>query len=504
MCFSSTLSRLFSTHKFHLSMIILLSSIILFANLHKGDLSGYDDPLYAHEGKQLLITGDWWSIRLNGALNFEYPPMFIWLEALSMKIFGISDFAAKFPSALAGLLTIILVFCIARELSEEFWLPICSAWVLMLSQYYMKYAMRAMTDAPFTFLFILSLFLYIKGLKRPKYLILCGLAIGSGVLTRSVIGFIPVGIILGHQIITRHYQRPPLRYLLGGLLIALLLPFTWYFSQYLLHGDRFVAAHYSFVAGKVNSQRSFDVWRFIGGLLAYPRFLLQHYWPWLPFMVAGLIIQVRRMVRHGDRLAELLVVWVTLVVLPFSLVEFKVLRYIVPAFPAFSIMSATPFAGWLSKVRKDIYLQLGYLALSLGVICIAAFPKPLMRGEDMRSIAPIVDAHAAPNQRVMMFSRGEAYRDYHINQLLWYSNRFYTRLTESGKLVEALRADGTGLFIVDIGSYQELVANSGVKVEVLIQTRNFVCFRTVADISCDKLRPPDCYSRQAGVPSKEV
>jgi 4-amino-4-deoxy-L-arabinose transferase-like glycosyltransferase len=487
MSFSSTLSRLFSTHKFHLSVIILLSSILLFANLHKGDLSGYDDSLYAHEGKQMLVTGDWWSIRLNGALNFEYPPMFIWLEALSMKIFGISDFAAKFPAALAGLLTIILVFCIARELSEEFWLPICAALVLMLSQYYMKYAMRAMTDAPFTLFFTLALFLYIKGLKRPRYLIFCGLAIGSAILTRSILGLIPVGIILGHQIVTRHYQRPRLRYFLSGLAIALLLPFIWYFSQYLLHGDRFLSGHSSFVSGKINSRGSLDGWRLIRGLLAYPRFLLQHYWPWLPLMVAGLIIQVRRMVHQRDRLAELLVPWVVLVILPFSLVEFKVLRYIIPAFPAFSMLSATPLASWLSRIRKGIYLQAVYLVLGIGVILIAAFPKPLMRAQDMRRIAPIVDSHAGPHQRVIIYSRGEAHRDYLVNQLLWYSNRFYTSVTEPDKLVEALRADEAGLFIVDKGSYELLVGNSGVRVEMLMETTNFVCFRTILDISCDRL-----------------
>jgi 4-amino-4-deoxy-L-arabinose transferase-like glycosyltransferase len=487
MCMPSTLSRLFSTYKFHLSVIIILSSILLFANLHKGDLSGYDDPLYAHEGKQMLITGDWWSIRLNGALNFEYPPMFIWLEALSMKILGISDFAAKFPSALSALLTIILVFCIARELSEEFWLPICAAWVLALSQHYMKYAMRAMTDAPFTFFFTLSLFLYIKGLKRPRYLIFCGLAVGSAILTRSIIGLIPIGIILGHQIVTRHDPRPRLRYFLGGLLIALLLPLIWYFSQYLLHGDRFVSAHYSFVSSKILSHGSLDVWRLIRGLLVYPRFLLQHYWPWLPLMVAGLIIQVKLMVRQRDRLAELLVLWVVFVALPFSLVDAKVLRYIIPAFPAFSMLSAIPLSSWLSRMRKDIYLQAVYLALIICVILIAAFPRPLLRGEDMRRLAPIVDAQAGPHQRVIVYSRGEAYRDYHVNQLLWYSNRFYKSVTEPDKLVEALCADEAGLFIVDRGSYERLVGNSGVRVEMLLQTKNFVCFRTIQDISCDKL-----------------
>src|SRR5262245_44418988 len=132
----------FQTHKFHLAVVVALSGFLLFLNLHKGSLSGYDDALYAHEGKQMLLTGDWWTIRDNGVLNFEYPPMFVWLEALSMKVWGVSDFAAKFPAALSGLLTIVLVFLIAREWSADFRMPVIAAWVLMLTQYFLKYSMH--------------------------------------------------------------------------------------------------------------------------------------------------------------------------------------------------------------------------------------------------------------------------------------------------------------------------------------------------------------------------
>jgi len=126
----------------------------------------------------MLLTGDWWSIRFNGYYNYEYPPVFIWLEALSMKVWGISDFAAKFPSALLGLGTIILVFMLTRNLTDQFWLPVISMWIMLFTQYFMKYARHVMTDVPFTFFFLLAIFFYVKGLKQLRYLVLCGVAIG--------------------------------------------------------------------------------------------------------------------------------------------------------------------------------------------------------------------------------------------------------------------------------------------------------------------------------------
>ena len=69
-------------------------------------------------------------------------------------------------------------------------------WIMLFTQYFMKYARHVMTDVPFTFFFLLAIFFYVKGLKQLRYLVLCGVAIGLSILTRSVIGFIPLGIIL--------------------------------------------------------------------------------------------------------------------------------------------------------------------------------------------------------------------------------------------------------------------------------------------------------------------
>ena len=72
----------------HFFMLALFGFLILFSGLHRGDLSGYDDALYAHEAKQMIATGDWWNVKFNGYPNFEYPPLFMWLEAASMKLCG--------------------------------------------------------------------------------------------------------------------------------------------------------------------------------------------------------------------------------------------------------------------------------------------------------------------------------------------------------------------------------------------------------------------------------
>src|SRR5512145_372048 len=194
--------RFFEKKQYQFCILFVASSILLLTSLRKGGLSGYDDAFYAHYGKQMILSGDWWSLRLNGYHIFEFPPMFPWLEALSMKVFGVTDFAAKFPAALAGLLTIVLTYLVAKELFNGFWPPILSMAILSGTQYFSKYAMHSMTDVPFTFFFVLSIYLYLKGLKEPRLLPLSGVAIGAAILTRSVLGLIPLSIIFLHLFVT--------------------------------------------------------------------------------------------------------------------------------------------------------------------------------------------------------------------------------------------------------------------------------------------------------------
>ena len=111
-----------------------------------------------------------------------------------MKLFGFNDFAAKLPASLLGFGTILLTYFLTKELADSVWLPLFAMVVLMSTQYFMKYAGHAMTDIPYAFFFALAMFFYVKGLRNPRYLVLCGLPVALAVLTRSILGILPVGI----------------------------------------------------------------------------------------------------------------------------------------------------------------------------------------------------------------------------------------------------------------------------------------------------------------------
>jgi 4-amino-4-deoxy-L-arabinose transferase-like glycosyltransferase len=409
-------------------------------------------------------------------LNFEYPPLFIWMEAASMKVWGVSDFAAKFPAAVCGLLTILLTFGIVSRYTNDLWMPVTAAWVLMLSQYFLKYSMHAMTDIPFTFLFTLAVYFYASSERRPWQLLLCGVAIGLAILTRSILGLLPAGVIAGHCIWIR--RRFPIAFVAGGAAMAILLPAVWYIGESRQYADQFWTQHLSFISAKAVSPQARGAWEFVRGLAEYPWLLLRLYWPWLPLMLAGLVTASRKMFRERDKLSSLIVIWALVVMIPFSLADAKVLRYILPVFPAFAILTAIPLSGWIAGLNQRPRFVPVYWGFVAVVILIALFQSPQVRAEEMSTLAPIVDRATPSGERVLIYTHGEPRYDY-VNQLLWYSNRFSEHLADADALRTKLLSAGGRTFVADKAAYGEIVAGSGAKLAILGESENFVCFRTL-------------------------
>ncbi len=474
-CLQFSLSRFLEDRRPHFCLIAMMSLLVLFAKLDQGDLNGYDAAVYAHEGKQMLATGEWWTVYLNGQPDFDKPPMFVWLEALSMMVFGVSDFAARFPSALLGFGTILLVYFIARELTTSYWLPVWAMMILFCTHAFMRFAMRAMTDVPFTFFFALALLCYLKGLKQNRYFIFCGLAISSAILMRSILGVIPLGVILAHLAISGRVSLLRSKYLVAGALVAVGLPLVWFISQYQLHGSKFLALHFSFTFDNLPLTNGKSSTQLVASVFQYPIFLLESYWPWLPLMVVGLAMQARKMFKEWDSTGSLLVIWVLCVIVPFSLVKFKWLRYIMPVFPAFAILSAIPLDRWVAAHRRQFFLKAAYVVLVLVMVGMAFNPKYRVRPEELRRLAPVAEAATSPGQPILLYTERPP-RDAHLFQVIWYADRHCNLLTDVSEAIAILESGSNTAVIMDKEIYYAAIAAAGLRVKLLGETERFVCW----------------------------
>lgn len=467
-------NRIWRDRRWHAGGLAVMALLVLFAKLHQGDLGGYDDAVYAHEGKRMLASGEWWSVTLNGQHDFDKPPMFIWLEALSMWFWGVSDFAARFPAALLGLGSLLLVYLLARELSVRYWVPVWAMMILLSTHAYMRFAMRAMTDVPFTFFFLLALYAYLKGCRRPQYFLLCGLALAAGILTRSFLGLIPLGILAGHLLFTRRLAILRSKYFVTGISFGVLLPLCWFASQVSLHGSEFLFRHFSFTVENLPLAQGKGSFRFLGGMLTYPRLVFEAYWPWLPLMLLGLVSQFRKIRTDRDAAAIFLLLWVGAVIVPFSVATYKWLRYILPVFPAFAILAAISIDSLVGARRASV-LKCAYIVLAITMAAMWVNPKYRHRPEELRRLAPIAEAATATEQPIVLYTRRSP-RDAHLFQLIWYANRNCKSLENIQEAQSMLNANPGMAAITDRDAFTVAMSGPDSRVKILGETESFVCW----------------------------
>lgn len=179
----------------HIVLILLLAGVLLFLNLGKPDMVGdqahygfrsigYMDYLVSSQQTTPLQWFEkipWWS-----KLSFhDHPPLVFILQFLSMKIFAVSAFGARFPSTLAGLLTVIFVYLIGKELYSKR-IGLLSALFLTISNFWIWISRTALLEPVMIFFIVLSIYFFIKALSDAKFLYFWGIALGLAFISKYI------------------------------------------------------------------------------------------------------------------------------------------------------------------------------------------------------------------------------------------------------------------------------------------------------------------------------
>lgn len=466
----------------NLWLVILLSGMLLFANLHRGDLGGYDDAVYAAQARQVLKTGEWGTLRLNGSPDFDKPPLFVWIVAAFFRIFGTSDSVAKLPVAVFGFLTILLTGELARQWSKNGWLAILSMIVMMTTQYFVKYSTHVMHAVPLTFFFTLSIYLYLRYLAggcNRRLLLLAGVSCGLAALTVSPVGFFPVVIIISDMLLKRQFERLRSRDTLFLLSGTLAIPLLWYLWELHLFGMDFLRGHFANIAAHALAVEERSLAAKTWGYLQYLLLLLRHYWPWLPFMLVGLVDALCRLSFSRENGFEgrsnLLCIWLVIVIIPFSLAESKVLRYIMPVFPLFSILAATSLEKFVT-IHQRRRTTIAWIVLGAIIIGATLFPTIRWRAEDTRQLAPVIARLTPPERRIILYTAGE-WQWEHRNTLIWYAERFVDHDLSLESVFSKLQAEREALAVIDRVSLERSWLLSTGRLEIVTQTSRFVLAR---------------------------
>jgi 4-amino-4-deoxy-L-arabinose transferase-like glycosyltransferase len=449
-------------------ILALLSAILMLAPIRAGDLAGYDDALYAHIAKGVTLTGDWLNIRSNGGPALEHPPLLVWTQAALFSFFGFSDTVAKLPAALSGLGTVLLVYWLARRLLKDSFQAAMAMFVMATSIYFLKYAARAMTDVPCTFLFIAAICAWVLTEEDPRWYLVTGVLSAMALMSRGMIGFALPVIFAAHLIISR--RRPPIGYAVAALSITFLPLAAWYAYTISANREIFFGVHATWLRNEVFGSLS-PPWRRYTGAPEYLWMISKSYWPWLPAMVLGIVT----VVRNRDRKLSVLVIWIAVVFLLCAMARSRVLRYMLPAYPAFAVLAAIG----LSRFVKDYYLRAGMRILTpifaVIAVYVALFPQAHWHAAEIRPIATAETAATPAGQRFVFYDKGDPRYD-ETNQLQWYGGRNLTLLLTIDDLKSELKKPETKIVVVDRATFDTYIAPQ-IPHKIIAESGHLICFQ---------------------------
>jgi len=235
------------------SVIIIIFSFFLFVpNLSNTTLFDWDEINFAEAAREMIVRGDYSKVTINFLPFEEKPPLFFWLQAISMHIFGINEFSARLPNAIIGFITLLTLFIIGKH----YWgIKFSSLWTIIyagsiLPQFYFMMGLIDPVYNYFIFLGIYFLFRYTienkseshnYNVKRFKWLFFSGSFIGLAVLTKGPVAILIFSItFIIYWIIKRKELIVKVWELIFLILTTSIIPVLWLGYETILNGTFFI------------------------------------------------------------------------------------------------------------------------------------------------------------------------------------------------------------------------------------------------------------------------
>jgi len=435
--------------RLHFLLLAGAAAILFLGTIRLGDLAGYDDAMYSLQAKGIALNGNWLAPKCRGTVTFEHPPLFVWTQAAFLKVFGISDPIAKLPTALCALGAVLLTFWLARRMLSDSLAASVAMFVMLATPYFIKYAARAMTDVPATFLFLCAIAAWLLAEDDPRWYLAAGIFTAMALMVRGLIGLALPLAFAAHLISVR--RRPNWGYMIPALVISIAPLAAWYAHLLTGYGGSFVYFHQGWLEREVYGSLT-PPWRRYTGAFEYVWMLSKSYWPWLPAMLAGLVL----VIRERRRPLYLLLAWIAAVFLLCAATRSRVLRYMLPAYPAFAILTAVSLVQWVPRRALERAMSWAAPVALAAAICIAVFWHPHWQATEIRAIAQVQDRILPPGEPVGFYDKGDPRYD-ETNQLEWYGAALPVILLTPSDLEAALQAGSVRVFVLDKPSYQQRI-----------------------------------------------
>jgi 4-amino-4-deoxy-L-arabinose transferase-like glycosyltransferase len=345
-----------------------------------------DEPRFSEASREMRERGDYVIPWFNDKYRFDKPVFIYWTQIASYSVFGETDFAARFPSAVAAALTAVLLYGWGRRAGGErvgWWAAI----IFTLCLQVFIHAKAAVADMWLVFFVTAAHWagyeLLADSLGRESsstsgrrfalWRIAFYVALGFGFLAKGPLGWLPLLTVISTKLFLRGNSLTRRFWFVTGMLGASAIVCTWGIPALIYtNGDFFRVG-----IGRHVVERSFNVMEGHGAnswntyLAAMPFYFLTVFISFFPWSIKlpGL---TKRLWRERDATDNYLISGTLIVFVVFSLVKTKLPHYTLPAFPLLALL----LARHLFEVGSERFAKraaIGALAAGLAVAFIA-FP----------------------------------------------------------------------------------------------------------------------------------
>ena len=347
--------------------VIIAIAVVWFATLGTRRLLDPDEGRYAEISREMLVTGDWITPRLNGIKYFEKPPMQYWATTVAYKVFGQSEFSARLWLGLTSFAGILFAWFAATRLFTA-QTGRMTAMILSSMMMYTSLGHFDTLDIGLAFFLEVTVFSFllaqhaIQKSSERNWMLLAWASAALAFLSKGLIALIlPSLTLLVYTATTREFSAWKRLHLIKGLSVFLL-----------------IAAPWVILVSRANPEfPEFFFW-----IQQFARFLTPiaaregPWWYFIPFLMVGALpwttlcfADVKRgwqadRVNSGFQYRRFLWLWILVVMLFFSKSHSKLAPYIVPLFPALALLCAEALPRLRqSAIRIHLWIVAGFTGL---------------------------------------------------------------------------------------------------------------------------------------------
>jgi len=374
------------------TLLLLLAAFIAvwFSNLEYRKLVRPDEGRYAEIPREMAVSGDWTTPRLNGVKYFEKPALQYWATAAAYTAFGEHHWTARLWPALTGFFGILMVGFTGRKLFGST-AGLYAAAVLASSLLYVLIGHINTLDMGVSFFMGLGLCGFLLA-HRPNvpakenrlWMHVTWAALAFSVLSKGLIGLVlPGAVLVLYTLIQRDWRLWTRLHLITGLLLFFAITVPWFVAVSLANPEFFqfffIHEHFERFLTKVHGR--YQPWYY------FVPILLAGMLPWVVPMFDALARAWKTDGKRTFQPKRFLLVWSVFIYFFFSISDSKLPSYILPIFPALALLIGerlTKLSGralfWQTAPLALLAVAALWLAPEVGTLGDEEVPTELYRG----------------------------------------------------------------------------------------------------------------------------